>query len=232
MREAMDDMNCKAVRQSLWDYVADTPAAEVARDAMERHLRGCRECDLRRADAQSLRSGLRHLPLKHVPALLETRLQVLASRERSRQAARRNFRAWATETFARLKLSFDNLLKPFAVPAAGGLLTSFLCFGVIVNTLHVVPDWGDDIPIGISTEVAIDELSPFCFTGRDVMVQLTVDSTGHVTDFEPQEQNPSPEALREIGNLVLYSTFTPAMRLGRPVASKRFFVIRHISVRG
>ena len=81
--------------------------------------------------------------------------------------------------------------------------------------------------------MAIHELSPFSFGGGNVMVQLSVDARGKVTDFAtPADSAPSHEEMQAIGNLVLYSTFTPAFRLGRPVASKRLFYIRHISVKG
>ena len=102
-----------------------------------------------------------------------------------------------------------------------------------MDNLHYAPDWQEDLPIGFTSEIGIDELSPFCFNGKDVMVQLSVDSTGQVTDYSmPHEVNPSSEELQEIGNLVLFSTFKPAMRLGRPISSKRLFYIRHISVKG
>jgi len=227
----MDQLNCSTVRGSLWDYMAGA-LADGERRSIAMHLSVCRECEAHQGEVRSVRTGLRHLPVKRVPPVLGTKLQVLASRERSRQLVRRDFKSWATEQASRAKLFFDNLLKPFAVPAAGGILASFLCFGVIVDTLHVVPDWQDDIPLGLFTEIRIDELSPFCFNGRDVMVQLTVDSTGRVTDYDLPQGKGSPEDLQEIGNLVFYSTFSPATRFGRPVSSKRYFFIRHISIKG
>ena len=102
-----------------------------------------------------------------------------------------------------------------------------------MDTLHVGPDWQDDMPLGVFTEVMIDELSPFSFSGQDVMIQLTVDSRGNVTDYTlPQGSNGSVEELRQIGNLVFFSSFTPATRFGRPISSKRLFYIRHISIKG
>jgi hypothetical protein len=205
---------------------------EVYRQSVAVHLSVCRDCELRMGEVRSLRSGLKHLPFVQVPPILNTRLRVIASRERARRMSRLDFGAWKREAADRARLFFDNLLKPFALPAAGGILASLLCFGVIVDNLQVGPLLANDIPIGISSEITLSEASPFCVDGRDVMVQLTVDSKGNVTDFEPQESNPSPEAMREIGNLVLYSSFTPARRLGQPISSKRLFYIRHISIKG
>ena len=227
----MDDLSCKTVRESLWSFTAHRSGGD--RQDIALHLKVCRDCESHYGEVKSLRTGLKHLPVRPVPALLKTQLSVLASRERVRRINRLNFSVWAKNQASRAKLFFDNLLKPLAVPAAGGLLASFLCFGVIVDTLHYVPDWQDDIPLNFSSEIAIDELSPFSVKGKDLMVQLTIDSQGNVTDYSlPHTNNPSSEELQQIGNLVLFSTFTPAMRLGRPISSKRYIYLGHIRVKG
>jgi hypothetical protein len=228
----MNDFNCKAVRGSLWDY-ASGMLDDTARHGIEQHLNRCRECVLHNGEVRSLRTGLRHLPSVNVPGILQTRLRVLASRERARRAVRRDFASWLADQKVRARLFFDNLLRPFAVPAAGGILASCLCFGIVADNLRIPMDWENDLPIGISTEVAIDELSPFSCGGRDVEVNLSVDSQGHVTDYELLNvAHASREELQEVGNLVLYSTFSPAVRMGRRVASKRIFLIGHISIKG
>jgi len=233
----MDDMTCKSVQNSLWDYMAASSrkggSPRATRGDIMLHLDICRKCELHGAEVRSLRSGLRHLPARHVPPILNTRLRVLASRERARLLTHRDLGSRLRDLGSNLRLWFDNLLKPFAVPAAGGILASFLCFGVIVDTLHVVPDWTNDIPIGLYTDVTIDEPSPFTHNGPDVMVQLTVDSDGNVTDYElPQGHNASIEEMQEIGNLAFFTTFTPAKRLGQAVSSKRLFYIHHMSIKG
>ncbi len=223
----MQQPSCATIRESMWDYLSGS-LTEALCGIVESHLNYCRECELYRAEVQSLRGGLRHLPTRRVPASVQSQLFFSARREYSRQIAKRNFSTWRVGMKTRTRQFFDNLLKPFAVPAAGGLLTTFLCFGIIINTLHLPQEWDMDIPVGYSTEVMVDELTPFSFKGRDVLVKLTVDAEGRVTNYEPQVSNPTPEEIREIGNLVLYSTFTPATRFGRPVASKRLFSVRHV----
>jgi hypothetical protein len=225
------EVSCQSVRSTLWDYAAGTLDQSDSVMVAE-HLRECRECDLHRAEVRSLRTGLKHLPEMSVSPLLRTRLRVIASRERSRQALRRNLAARVADLRSRAKLVFDNLLRPIAVPAAGGILASFLCFGVIVDTLHYYPEWQNDIPIGLYTQVAIDDASPFSVNGKDVMVQLTIDKNGVVSDFEVPQGADSPDQLREIGNLVLYSSFTPATHDGQPVTGKILVNIHHINIRG
>jgi hypothetical protein len=227
----MDEFNCSSIRSTLWDYAAGD-LGEGDRITVTTHLRGCRECDLHRAEVRSLRTGLKHLPEKSVSHLLRTQLQVIASRERSRQALRRNLAARIDDLRSRAKLMFDNLFRPFAVPAVGGLLASLLCFAVIVDTVHVHPVWDYDIPLGLFTQVTIDDVSPFSVNGKDVMVELTVDRNGRVTDFEVPQGTATPDELKEIGNLVFYSSFTPATAFGQPVTGKILVNIQHINIRG
>jgi hypothetical protein len=186
-------------------------------------------------DLDSGNLGLRYLPVRKVPPMVNMQLRVLASREQARRITHRNFRTWLAEVVSKAWLFFDNLLKPLAVPAVGGLLASTLCFGMIVDTLHLHGnhDWQDDIPLNFSSDVGIGDVSPFSIGGQAVLVQLCIDSKGQVTDYTlPFTPNPSAAQLHEIGNLVLFSTFTPAMRMGRPVASKKLFYLDSMNVKG
>jgi hypothetical protein len=231
----MEELNCKSVRSVLWDYAAGSLAADEL-VTIDSHLGECRECSLHRAEVKSLRTGLKNLP-KSLPAksasgMLRTQLLVIASRERARQALRRDLAARMADLRSRARMIFDNLLRPVAVPAAGGMLASFLCFGAIMDTLHVHPEWQNDIPVGLYTQVMIDDVSPFSVNGNDVIVQLTVDRDGRVSDFEVPQGTGSPEELREIGNLVLYSSFVPATAFGQKVTGKILVSVHHINIRG
>jgi hypothetical protein len=228
----IEELNCTSVRSALWDY-ADGTLDSVDGLLVDMHMKECRDCELRKAEARSVRNGLKGLREVNVPPMLRTRLKVVASRERSRQILRRDLAARFNEVKSWAKLMYDNLLRPVMVPAAGGLLASFLCFGVIVDNLHVHAPWENDIPVGLYTQVAIDDFSPFSVNGNDVIVQLTVDRDGVVSDFEvPQSNSVSPDELAEIGNLVLYSSFTPATAFGQKVTGKILVSIHHINIRG
>jgi hypothetical protein len=217
-------MTCKSIQSLLWD---SPDLKDDGRAAVAAHLAECGECELERRRIRALSAGLHNLPVKHVPALATTRLQVLASyRVQGRLPGRfQQFRS-------RALLAFDNLLRPLAVPAAGGLMASFLCFSVIVDTLQYRPDLGLDIPVGLFTQVTMDEPSPFGCLGDDVRVQLTVDASGKVIDFTLPRGGASPDQMQDIGNLVLYSTFKPATSFGQRVSAKILVDIHHMNVRG
>jgi hypothetical protein len=231
----VDELNCNSVRSALWDYAAET-LGESERESVTIHLRNCRECSLHRAEVRSLRTGLKTLPEKNVSSLLSTRLKVVASRERSRMLLRRDLAARLSDLRSSAKLLFDNLLRPLAVPATGGILASFFCIAMILNTLHFHPEWQPDIPVSLFTQVTIEGLSPFSVDGPDVTMQLTVDPSGAVSDFElPDGDNTrtaSPQEMKEIGNMVLFSTFTPATSFGQRVSGKIVVGSRHINIRG
>src|SRR5947209_8961513 len=102
-REAREELNCRFVQASLWDYGAGHLAESVSR-SVSSHLGSCRDCDLRGLEVGSMRTGLRHLPVKTVPPMVAVRLRVLASRERSRLLVRRDFSAWLREKRSKAKL--------------------------------------------------------------------------------------------------------------------------------
>jgi hypothetical protein len=227
------ELTCSWVQDTLWDYL-DGAVDESERRAIAMHLRECRDCSFYRSDARSMRVGLKGLPAKTVPPMVTTRLAVIASRERSRSLLRRDLAARLSELRSKAKLLFDNLLKPIAVPAAGGMLASLFCFVAIVDTLHYHPEWQPDMPVGLFTQVTVNDLSPFSVAGSaDVLgVQLTVDSNGAVSDFELPQGKVSREEMNEVGNLVMFSTFKPATAFGQPVTGKIRVDIRHINIRG
>src|SRR5437764_8327634 len=108
-------MTCWTVRRRLAYFDNSLPDKEGL--ALRAHLRDCGRCS-RRSDGYRLsRRALRALPQRTPPMELTTRLRIAASRELAQQAmGSSRFRDWA----GRLKLALDNLMKPLALPAAGG----------------------------------------------------------------------------------------------------------------
>lgn len=233
MDESLFDqsMICSLVQSSLWELANQKSNAGLIPE-FAAHLESCRDCRQEQREVVAIREGLKSLPRHAVTPLLATKLRVLASRESSRRRRHRTIETRWNEFLSQAKLVFDNLLRPLAVPAAGGLLSSVFCFGLMLNSFHVGPVWQNDIPVGLFTQVMLNDVSPFYSSGGDVIVQLTIDAEGRVTDFTVPEGAATPEELQEIGNLVLYSTFTPATAFGQRVAGKILVGIQHINVRG
>jgi hypothetical protein len=176
-------------------------------------------------DDHPMRQALLTLPTVSIPARLTTRLHVIASHERDRRV--RRF-AW----FDTLSLHFNNLLKPLAVPAAGGLFSTFVIFLALLDTLHIQKYIGYDIPLGVRTQVMVDDYSPFAANTEDLIVEVSVNEKGEVTDFRVPGGKIDKAQMLQLGNLILYSTFTPATAYGKPVPGKLVVSFHHINVRG
>jgi hypothetical protein len=173
----------------------------------------------------SARRALLDLPVAPTPPDLSARLRVIASHERRRRLHRHRW-------LERVWLELNDILKPIAVPACGGLLASMLLFSCLMDTLNVQQYLSKDIPLGIYTQVSVDELSPFAGNGGDVMVEVTIDPNGRVSDYSIPNGKVSQDQLRQIGNLILFSTFRPATAYGQPVSGKILVALHHINIRG
>src|SRR6185312_6650768 len=78
-----------------------------------------------------------------VPADLTAKLRVLASHERTRRLSRVSLIARIEYWSDRARLFFDNLMRPVAVPFAGGVISAITIFSVLLPCLtfqHVYAD--------------------------------------------------------------------------------------------
>ena len=202
-------------------------------DGISGHLAQCRECADYAREMSVIRGELRNLPMRTPPARLMTQLQVLASRERMRRLSHGTMRAlvhfWALE----LRLFFDNLMRPFALPFAGGLLSALFLFTMLAPGLPARRQIIDDVLIGQS-HATFDTLPPWVVSEDYVLVWVTLDKDGSVMDYSPVPSNVSDKLPDDIANMILFSKFQPATKFGLPVASKILVSFRRdrISVKG
>jgi len=221
-------MNCDKVRNTLSMALGRGLGAF---DSVSGHLAQCRDCADYAREVSVIRGELRSLPVRTPPARLITQLQVLASRDRMRRLSRGTMRAlvhfWALE----LRLFFDNLMRPFALPFAGGLLSALFLFTMLAPGLPARRQIIDDVLIGQS-QATFDTLPPWPVSQDYVVVWVTVDKDGSVMDYSPV--NVSDKLPDDIANMILFSKFQPATKFGLPVASKILvsFPFYRISVKG
>src|SRR5579872_7191277 len=116
-------MNCDRVQKTLSDFL-DRKLAYVPVDRISEHLEACRDCSRYAQELDDVHSALRGLPLAKLPVRLVTELQILASRERVRRVSRGTIAAQAHYWASEIRLFFDNLMRPFAIPFAGGLISA------------------------------------------------------------------------------------------------------------
>src|SRR5579872_2240188 len=173
-------MNCDKVRKTMSIVLGRGLGAF---DGVSEHLAQCRECTDYAREMSMIRGELCNLPRQVLPDHLVTQLQVLASRERMRRISRGTLRAFVHFWVAELRLCFDNLMRPFALPFAGGLLSALFLFTMLAPGLPARRHIGNDVLLsGIfgQSQATFDTLPPFAFTEDDVAVLVTVDRDGSV----------------------------------------------------
>lgn len=216
-------MTCNEVRTSL-SAMIDRRLREPEQAVVELHMTSCSECRRHERELRVVSLGLREVASSRPPVDLTYRLRVIASHERARMIAGSNW--WTT-----IRFRLNQAIRPLAVPAAGGLLASLLSFAILAPNFTVHASTGPDMPVPLYTKVTIENPSPFVFHGqKDVMVELTVDETGVVSDYSIPTGKLSKDEMRAVGNFLLFTTFRAATVFGHPVSSTLLVNISHMDV--
>jgi len=227
-------MSCEQVQELISSFL-DRSGTEEDRETVLAHVRSCRDCGAVLAFHQDLRPALRKMERVRVPADLTSKLRVLASHERMRQLSRASLGARVDYWSGRAKLFFDNLMRPVAVPFAGGILSAMTIFSVLLPCLtfrHVYADQmfftypeGEVVTLSVSgaylpppeTEYSprierADAKTPEVAN----VVELTIDQSGRVCDWSVSRGELTPD----ITNIIMFSQFSPATNLGLPISGK------------
>ena len=206
-------MTCSKVRTSL-SAMNDSRLREPERAAVVQHLTECTDCRGYRHELRLVSQALREIAPHRPPVDLTYRLRVLASHERARMIAGSDW--WSTSP-----LSFQSDSAAIGGSGRGGFMASLLAFAILVPNFTVHASTGNDVPVGLYTQVSIINPSPFAFNGQDVMVELTIDETGAVSDYSFPGGTLSKAELRAVGNFLLFTSFKAATAFGQPVTSKK-----------
>lgn len=181
-----------------------------------------------------MRVMLRSLPAPAPPKHLATRLQILASRERARRAARLTWSGWLASLFEPVALFANNLMRPLALPFAGGLLSALCLFGILMPSLLFQYSLRNDVPTGFYTEASLEEVAPLGFADYEEVIELTINEKGQITDYSVPSGKLDPALEAKLANLVMFSIGTPATFFGQPMTGKVLVSFRRsqIFVRG
>jgi hypothetical protein len=184
-------------------------------------------------DVRHLLRGLRQ---REPAADLQMRLRVLASKESSRRRARATWSQAFRTSLSDFTLFANNLMRPLAIPTAGGFVSALLLFGVLAPGLAARGGVaGQDVPTVLYTGASVRSFTPFGFDNVALTVEVTIDGEGRVIDYTiPTEFAASPELYRNIGNNLLFTQFTPVRNFGQPIKAKVriSFQSSQIDVRG
>lgn len=181
--------------------------------------------------------NLTSLPRLAPPAVLQTQLRVLASREALRRRRYRSVGAFARHAWEEAMLLFNNLMRPYAVPCAGGLLSTAFLFCLVAPSFAVNRNIRHDVPTAIVTPASLEFSLAFQFSGAspidEITVDVNIDEDGRVTGYSiPRGQGwtGDPGLLKSLESTLLYTKFTPATFFGQPASGRTRITIRRNSV--
>jgi hypothetical protein len=223
-------LRCPQAKQLFSPYL-DGAVTGTEMLVLQQHLSGCAACNdeyqgLRRTQ-QLLVSGGR----PKAPADLGLKLRLAISREaaRSRQPA-----------FEGLRVRLENAFQAFMVPATAGFLSAVIIFGIAM-VYFVAPSSlqaGSDVPLVMVNTAPQLEQSAFGMTldtidADSLVIEAYVDANGRVQDYRILSDTPaSKEVLPQVKRMLIFTTFRPALSMGRPTPSRAVLSFSRISVRG
>ncbi len=212
-------------------------AKPVRRQVLE-HLAHCADCFAISEQQVRIKTSLGMLPARVPPASLQFALRSMAAREIARrrggQGLVARFARWAEGYQFRL----DGLMRPMALPLAGGLVSAILVFALFVP-MFAVPGKSliQDVPTMLYTEATVSSVPDFDMNEDEVLVDLVVDGQGRIVDYsEPHGQDWMRNAplRRRLENALLFTNFTPSTMFGQPASTRVRLTIRRsqIDVKG
>jgi hypothetical protein len=174
--------------------------------------------------SEQLSMFLRSLPSRRPPSGLTTSLRVIASRERQRLVEGRSLgRVFAT-WLGRTRLTLQDMLRPLALPATGGVFSAVVLFSMwVVPTYPLRDKIAVDIPTSLTTSVDVLNGSEATGLTDSVLVDVDVDDQGHFVDYQVVSGASvvsDPSTRRRMENLLWFTKFSPATSFGMPMAGK------------
>jgi hypothetical protein len=216
-------MSCEQVQEHI-SLMPDQQLTMSEWEYAQAHIRSCRRCHAHLESMETLRARMRSMAAPQVPAALTAKLRVDASHAHARRVNRLNLAARFANCWTNLRLTFDNLMRPFAVPVTGGLFTAMLLFSFLMPSLMflrqtniveppiaIVTDPDGEI-VGAGREIVRLEPGTATISGNETSLVLLIDERGCVQDYYLS----GGELTDEMKSLILLSRFTPATIYGQP----------------
>lgn len=222
-------MSCGKYGEALAGYIdATLPEhdAHVDRGRLTAHLDECADCRQELERYRNLQQLMSRAPRAQAPENLATEIRVALAQARE-QAAGPGF---AQRVRDRADLIIDNVLRPLAIPAMGGLVAALMVFALVlpvysrVAPLNSAPD--EALP-ALFEPAKLEVLAAFPVTLSDspneplLLVQAEVGVDGSVVDYKILSGPTDASTRRQLDQLLMFSRFRPSRSFGRPIAGGR-----------
>lgn len=200
----------------------------------------------------ALSQTLRSLPRRTSPVDLTHRLRGIAERERLYRTPWARVRATCKETATRwvrlAHVNFENVMRPLAVPVAGGVFSAVTLFSVGVAPAYPVISRSvhfeqTDVPTKLTTDPRLSEHTAetedsrnriaYGLVADDLLVEVTVDNLGSMTDYRIVDAIHVPDSERKrLEENLMRTKFKPATSFGKPTSGRLRLWFSRFEVKG
>jgi anti-sigma factor (TIGR02949 family) len=223
-------MKCTEAKGLLSPYL-DGEVTGTEMQGLQRHLDQCPECMREYKLLRQTEQLVMSMGRVQEPADLGLKLRLAISREAAETRRPR---------FEGLRMRVENTLNAFMVPATAGLFCALLIFGLVTAILAMPGQLqanNQDVPLVLNTGPELQQ-SVFGTTlssmnTDSLVIEAYVDKNGRVQDYKIlSDPGESQELLPQVKRMLIFTTFRPAMSMGRPISSRAVLSFSRISVRG
>jgi anti-sigma factor (TIGR02949 family) len=227
--DSAEAMTCQQVRQLLSPYL-DGAVTGAEMQALRFHLEACSACAREYALLRQTQRLLMGAGRAALPPDLGLKLRLAISREA----------AQSRRPYEGLRTRIENAVNAFMVPATAGLICAVLIFGVVAGVLatpgQLQANNQQDVPLVLNTG---PELQQSAFENMDsinadsLVIEAYVDSRGRIEDYRIlSDPGESQALLPQVKRMLIFTTFRPAMSMGRPISSRAVLSFSKINVHG
>jgi len=222
-------MKCAEAKLLFSPYL-DGAVSGTKMRALGSHLNQCSHCSQEYALLRQTQELLAKVGRPKVPADLALKLRLAISREAA--ASKRS-------RLEGLAVGMQNALNAFMVPATAGVVVAITIFGFVMGlTLPELQARNvNDVPLMLYTGPELQEsyfASSLSAVNEDsLIIEAYVDANGRVQDYRIiSDPDSSQKLLPEVKRMLIFTTFRPAMSMGRPTPGHAVLSFSKISVRG
>jgi|SRR5579872_2285433 len=222
-------LKCAEAKELFSPYL-DGAVTGAEMQALQEHLDECPACMCEYRSLRQTQQLLMSIGRVQAPPDLGLKLRLAISRE-------------AAETrspYEGLRTRVENAFNGFMVPATAGLVCAVLIFGLVIGILAIPGSLqanNQDVPTMLSTGPELQQ-SVFGTTlssmnTDSLVIEAYVDKQGRVQDYKIlSDPGESQQLLPQVKRMLIFTTFRPAMNMGRPISSRAVLSFSRISVRG
>ena len=199
--------------------------------ALQAHLDQCAGCLREYGSLRQTQRLLMSVGRVQAPTDLGLKLRLAISREAAETRRPR---------FQGLWMRLENELNAFMVPATAGLACALLIFGLVTAILAIpgpLQANNQDVPLmlnsGPELEQSVFGTTLSSMNTDSLVIEAYVDKRGRVQDYKIlSDPGESQALLPQVKRMLIFTTFRPAMSMGRAIPSRAVLSFSRISVRG